>query len=171
MLKEKYRKNIYNFQQLPYDHREWDYNSWTWTGRFNQRSNSPDLDKPVPILLYNLPYNGNIDFGNTDKHGTKEHDLIDIDLEEHVLKLFSLDIPKEVLYRQNAKLRAEKHCRYYKGDKCKKCSIEPICDGLHNDYNIIFGDEEINPIIYDKPIEDPTYYIKNQNKITDEDIL
>ena len=34
---ERHRKNFYNFQQLPYDHHEWDYQSWMWTGLQPQR--------------------------------------------------------------------------------------------------------------------------------------
>jgi MoaA/NifB/PqqE/SkfB family radical SAM enzyme len=112
MLDEKYRKNIYNAQQLSYDKHEWDYNSWTWTTRFNQKSNSDELDKPIPILLYNLnEYNG-IDFSEWSKHGTKKHyyrDVSDYEIFELMLKLFSADVPKELLYKNNAKLRAEKH--------------------------------------------------------------
>jgi MoaA/NifB/PqqE/SkfB family radical SAM enzyme len=170
MLSEKYRKNIYDFQQLPYDPREWDYNSWSWTTRFNQKSNSSSLDKPVSLLLYNLPYYGNVDFANTQVHGKKEHDLIDVNLEEHFLKLFSCDLSKEDIYNQNGKLRAEKHCGYYKGDECKNCSISDICDGIHGDYAKIFGTKELNPVKNNEKIIDPTFYINNQNKLTDNDI-
>ncbi len=37
MVEPRHRKSIYNFQQLPYDSHEWDYDSWTWTGDQPQR--------------------------------------------------------------------------------------------------------------------------------------
>jgi len=170
MLDEPYRKNAYNFQQLPYDHREWDYNSWSWTTRFNQKSNSDTLDEPITMLLYNLPYNGNIDFENTPRHGTPEHDLKGVNLQRHFLKLFSSGISHAVLYKQNGKLRAEKHCGYFKGPECQHCAIADICDGFHGDYARIIGTHESRPIALDTPVTDPTFYIKRQLKLTDEDI-
>ncbi|XPV68884.1 MAG: radical SAM protein [Halarcobacter sp.] len=167
MLKEKHRKNIYNYQQLSYDHHEWDYNSWTWTTRFNQRSNSDTLDEPIPILMYGIDEYNDIDFSIMSKHGTKEHYMKNIDLKEHLLKLFNADIPKELLYKQNGKLRAQKHCEYKFAKVCEQCSVKDICDGMHNDYRDVFGEDELKPIVLDEEITDPTYYIKHQEKIID----
>lgn len=167
MLEERHRKNSYNFQQLSYDPHEWDFNSWTWTTRFNQRSNSPDLDRPIPILLYEIDeYNG-IPFGEAAKHGNPVHYLTEIDLEEHLLKLFSADIPKETLYNQNAKLRAQKHCKYQYNDACETCSLKNICDGFHSDYAAIFGTDEAHAIQLEQEINDPKYFINEQDKIID----
>lgn len=167
MLPEKFRKNIYNFQQLPYDSHEWDYNSWTWTTRFNQRSASDELDETIPILLYDIKeYNG-INFGKTSEHGTREHYMRDIDVKEHLLKLFSADVPKDILYRQNARLRAEKHCGYKYSSACAECSLRKICDGFHSDYSAIFGTEEARPVKHEQEIDDPKHYISEQLKITD----
>ena len=170
MLDEKYRKNIYNFQQLPYDHHEWDYNSWTWTTRFNQKTKWNDIDKPIPILLYNLnEYNG-IDFSEWSKYGTKKHyykDVSDYEMFELMLKLFSADVEKELLYKNNAKLRAEKHTKYKKCKTCKNCDIEDICDGFHGDYAEVFGMNEAKAIKCGEKITDPKFYIKEQNKIVD----
>lgn len=165
MLDEKYFKNCYNFQQLPYDHREWDFNSWTWTTRFNQKSNSDKIDETIPILMYKINKFNGIDFTKMSKHGTKEHYMLDINLKEHLLQLQSANIPKEFLYKQNGKLRAEKHLEYRKLDKCKKCSLQDICDGIHNDYVEVFGENEVNPIEMNHSIVDPKYFIENQKKI------
>ena len=43
MAEDRHRKNFYNFQQLPYDHHEWDYNSWNWTGLQPQRMSGGDM--------------------------------------------------------------------------------------------------------------------------------
>ena len=163
MMEERHRKNGYNFQQLSYDHREWDYNSWSWTTRFNQRSASPELDRPIPVLMYEIEeYNG-ISFGEAAKHGNTVHYLKDINLEEHLLKMLSADIPKEILYRQNGKLRAEKHCKYEHNEVCQTCSLQPICDGFHSDYAQIFGTSEA-VAIEGGMIDDPKYFIKEQEK-------
>jgi MoaA/NifB/PqqE/SkfB family radical SAM enzyme len=170
MLDEKYRKNIYNAQQLSYDKHEWDYNSWTWTTRFNQKSNSDELDKSIPILLYNLnEYNG-IDFSEWSKHGTKKHyyrDVSDYEIFELMLKLFSADVPKELLYKNNAKLRAEKHTGYRKCETCQNCDVKDICDGFHGDYAEVFGMDEARAIKIGKEITDPKFYIKEQSKLID----
>lgn len=168
MLAKRHRKNMYNFQQLSYDPREWDFNSWTWTTRFNQRSAGTELDETVPILLYNIPEYGGINFGKTSEHGTREHYMRDIDVREHLLKMFSSGIPKELVYRHNAMLRAEKHCKYTYGDACSGCSIKGICDGFHSDYNSIFGTEEASPVRLGRQIDDPKYYIAGQRKVSDE---
>ncbi len=164
MLEERHRKNGYNFQQLSYDHREWDFNSWTWTTRFNQRSASPELDRPIPILLYEVGAKDGISFGEAEKHGNPVHYLKEINLEEHLLKLFSADFDKEYLYRQNGKLRAEKHCKYEHNEVCQKCALKPICDGFHNDYAAIFGTSEA-VAIGGEIVDDPKYFIKEQAKI------
>lgn len=168
MLSSKHRKNIYDFQQLSYDGNEWDFNSWTWTTRFNQKSADNPPDRPIPILLYETYEHNDINFGDTAKHGTKAHYMREIDVEEHLLKLFSADMPKEMLYRQNAKLRAEKHCGYVYGEKCGECSVRGICDGFHSDYSELFGTDEARPIRLKKDIDDPKYYISKQYKVTDE---
>ncbi len=164
MAEKRHLKNFYNFQQLSYDPHEWDYNSWTWTTRVNQRSNSPDLDRPIPILMYEIDeYNG-IKFGDAAKHGNRVHYLLDINLEEHLLKMFTAAIPKDLLYRQNGRLRAEKHCKYQYNDTCKVCGLRLICDGFHSDYSSIFGTSEAKAFDIEL-IDDPKYFIKEQEKI------
>jgi uncharacterized Fe-S cluster-containing radical SAM superfamily protein len=37
MVEDRHRKSVYNFQQLPYDPHEWDYDSWSWTSEQPQR--------------------------------------------------------------------------------------------------------------------------------------
>ncbi len=167
MVEERHRKNLYNFQQLSYDHHEWDYNSWTWTDKFRQRSNHPEIDKPIPILLYDIKEYNEIDFGETGVPGKMPHYLKEIDVYEHLLKLFSADIPKDLLYRQNAKLRAEVHCKYQYGIACDRCDAKNICDGFHSDYAEFFGTDEAKEIVLGAKVEDPKYFIKHQEKLVD----
>lgn len=58
---------------------------------------------------------------------------------------------------------------YLKDEKCAKCSISPICDGFHKDYAKIFGFEEANPILLDKKIYDPKYYLNKQLKVVEKE--
>jgi len=127
-------------------------------------------DKPIPILLYNLnKYNG-IDFSEWSKRETKKHyykDLSDYEMFELMLQLFSADVPKELLYKNNAKLRAEKHTGYKKCETCQNCDIEDICDGFHGDYAEVFGMDEAKAIRIGKKIIDFKFYIKEQLKVID----
>lgn len=167
VAEKRHLKNFYNFQQLSYDQHEWDFNSWTWTTRINQKSATEELDPPYPILLFGIDeYNG-INFGKTSAHGTPEHYLRNINIHEHLLKLFSADIPKDYLYRQNAKLRSTKHVGYKYHESCESCSVKNICDGFHSDYAEIFGSEEATPIIEETSIDEPLFYIKDQEKYID----
>jgi MoaA/NifB/PqqE/SkfB family radical SAM enzyme len=165
MVNEKHLKNSYNFQQLSYDPHEWDYNSWTWTTRFNQRSNSDTLDETIPILMYGIKKFNGIDFSNMSEHGTKQHYMKEVDIKEHLIKLLSANIPKEFLYKQNAKLRAQKHLEYKKLKACENCSLQDICDGFHSDYISVFGEEEANSIKLDFSVLDPKYFINKQWKV------
>lgn len=54
MLDEPFRKNIYGFQQLSYDHHEWDFASWGWTGLAPQRTRTHKLSPPVPLTASRL---------------------------------------------------------------------------------------------------------------------
>lgn len=58
---------------------------------------------------------------------------------------------------------------YLKGEKCKKCSISPICDGFHKDYAKIFGFDEARPVILDSKIYDPRFYLNNQLKVVEKE--
>ena len=49
MAEERHRKNFYNFQQLTYDHHEWDYQSWIWTMMQPQMMKEGPL-VPPPLL-------------------------------------------------------------------------------------------------------------------------
>ena len=71
--------------------------------------------------------------------------------------------PKKV-YSKFALAVATKN--YKKEQKCKKCSMNYLCDGLTNQYFNRFGDVELEPYS-GKTIKDPTNYIKRQYKIID----
>ena len=77
--------------------------------------------------------------------------------------------PDPRVYRTNARLRAEDHCRYAYSDRCRQCAAFAICDGFHGDYVSIFGSEEAAPIRDLDPIDDPCYFIARQDKVIEKE--
>ena len=75
--------------------------------------------------------------------------------------------PNPELYRANARLRAEDHCRYTYSQKCSRCIAQPICDGFHGDYVSMFGSEEACPIEGTDRINDPCHFTATQEKIVE----
>lgn len=150
MVKEKYRKNIYNFQQLPYDLHEWDYASWSWTGQTPQRMRDGDVTPTLSLRQ------ANTHSGLFGKDG-------------HPGYLDDESISKADEYRHSAMIRAREHCQYAYAPQCEECAMQPICDGFHGDYAGMFGADEatpINPGAQEK-IDDPLYYAREQQKIVE----
>jgi hypothetical protein len=73
----------------------------------------------------------------------------------------------EMLYRENAKLRAIEHCKYMYAEICLQCNLYDICDGFHGDYAAIFGLDEAKPVIIGSKVSDPTYFISHQEKVVE----
>ncbi|MFA6242006.1 MAG: radical SAM protein [Candidatus Hydrogenedentales bacterium] len=170
MGESRHRKNFYNFQQLPYDHHEWDYQSWMWTGLQPERMRDGDL---VPVFrlgpladrvfrgasnlirdnYYRRPWRGRIRF-----------------TAQHVLGLITQAIRgKDVLYREEARKRAarELHYQYHAG--CVQCAARDICDGFHGDYAGLFGTSEATPISEAEVAKTPLHYIQNQEKVVEKE--
>jgi hypothetical protein len=72
---------------------------------------------------------------------------------------------KDEAYRINGRLRAEVHCRYQYAKVCSHCSLKDICDGFHGDYADIFGTREAKPVFLKETIDNPCYYISQQQKV------
>jgi len=142
---ERHRKSFYNFQQLPYDLHEWDYASWSWTGRNPQRRRDGDLEEPVSLQWAN---------SRSKLFGYEGY------LEEAV----SL----EDQYRHSALVRAREHCGYKYAPACEACGLNNICDGFHGDYASLHGADEAEtqniPLV-----DDPRFYIDRQVKIVEEE--
>ncbi len=161
---EEYRKNIYNFQQLPYDHYEWDLISWSWTGLKPQRTSVGDISRPsMPSISRTL-----ISIKTPLKRLAQIKGLRTVLYNTYSLlsNIFSgeMDINDETVYRKLAKLYAESHCKYKYNKKCLHCSLKEICDGFHGDYAEIFGTDEAKPVKFNNYVEDPCYYISKQEK-------
>lgn len=164
MLDEKYRKNMYNFQQLSYDKHEWDYYSWSWSSRFNQKTASNNIDKPLPIPVVGIKkYNG-IDLSNMIKIENGRYDY-NLPIEEYLFKLYTSKVPAKLLYKYYAKFKTQYKNYYIKNEECKNCSLYDICDGFHSDYVKAFGMQEAQAVIDKCCHIDPTYYIQKQKKI------
>jgi len=142
-IKEEFRQHVYNFPQLPYDHWEWDYAAWFWAETPEQRKYTPEISPPPllpPLEGWEEPYS--------------------------LTKLiFKHQLNKEILYQLHALYRASKMIGYYKGEKCKECSLQRICDGFHKEYVDVYGDREAKPVKLGFSVISPTFYIENQRKV------
>lgn len=143
---ERHRKSFYNFQQLPYDLHEWDYASWSWTGRNTQRRRDGDPEETVSLKWANsrsrlFGYDGYLEDDS-------------IGLEEQ--------------YRHSALVRAREHCGYRYAPACEACGLKNICDGFHGDYACLHGAQEAQA--QDIPaVDDPRRYIGGQTKIVEDE--
>lgn len=143
---ERHRKNFYNFQQLPYDLHEWDYASWSWTGRNSQRRKEGE---PEPILSLRQANSRSKLFG-------------------HSGYLEDASVTTENEYRHSAFIRAREHCGYSYAGACEACGLKNICDGFHGDYASLHGAGEA--LTQHVPlVDDPKFYISRQVKIVEDE--
>lgn len=166
MVEERHRKSVYDFQQLSYDHHEWDYASWAWTGLQPQRMKEGEPTDPVKLSSSRWLIHVKKPFKLLAKISVlrsllyKAHQLL--------AGTFSSLKTEDALYRDVAKLHSEVHCNYIYADACSECSARKICDGFHGDYARMFGTDEAVAIKAGRPVENPLYYIRNQFKIIDQ---
>ena len=166
VVDEKYRKNFYNFQQLPYDHHEWDYNSWNWTGLQPQRMNP---EKLVPAFLIG-PFARYIQYrypGVTRRyHEQPIRGTIGLTVQHIIAKAAHLLLGKTRFYREEGIIRANHDAGYEHVGPCAECSMKSICDGFHCDYTDLFGEDEATPITGAVP-KNALHYISDQEKIVE----
>lgn len=184
MVAPRHRKNIYDFQQLPFDVHEWDYASWSWTGMQPQRM-AAGAPSPVVDLAgstyqpanYPGPLKHVADgvrqvvhiYPKLRRPAERLHRVISQVLHPAQGKLNGTAEQKTALYRANAKMRASAHCRYTYAEACKQCAARDICDGFHGDYAAIFGSDEARPIQDVPRIDDPRYFISQQEKVVEQE--
>ncbi|WP_243311425.1 radical SAM protein [Fundidesulfovibrio agrisoli] len=146
----RHRKNFYNFQQLPYDLHEWDYASWSWSGRNPQRRRDGELEPPITLREANRRSKM---FGH-----------------DGYLEDASVSVEDE--YRHSALIRAREHCGYRFAPACAACALKDICDGFHGDYSSLYGADEASaqdlPGI-SCPVGDPRHLIREQVKIVEDE--
>ena len=169
LVEERHRKSMYNFKQLPYDHHEWDYASWTWTGMQPQRSKPGDITPPTQLeprvntgrlsglvaplkdFIYSRPF----------LNGIAQRTY------SAVSKLLGSGMGEEQLYWTNGELRAVEHCRYTYAKACHSCDLKNICDGFHGDYAEMFGTSEARSIGDAGIVEHPAHFIRKQDKLVE----
>jgi sulfatase maturation enzyme AslB (radical SAM superfamily) len=57
---------------------------------------------------------------------------------------------------------------YAKGDACKQCSLQGICDGFHSDYAELFGFSEATSVEMPVKVYDACFYSADQMKVVEE---
>ncbi len=78
-------------------------------------------------------------------------------------------LPELEALNREARVLMSKTCHpYTKLPPCKRCSLEPICDGFHKDYGEMFGVEECKTVTLASRVTDPKHYIKDQLKVVEE---
>jgi pyruvate-formate lyase-activating enzyme len=169
LLPERHWKSNYNFKQLPYDHHEWDYASWTWTGQREQRSAAGDPSHPPflgPVLKLGP-------LASIAKRLVGHGPLRGLLLEAR-RRVSAALLPfrsKAQIYANNAELRAQSHCGYKYNSACAGCSLRAICDGFHGDYADLFGTDEAARVSLGQSILDSTQFIRQQKKMVEPEDL
>jgi len=146
----RHRKSFYNFQQLPYDLHEWDYASWSWSGRNPQRRRDGELE---PVLSLREANHRSRLFG-------------------HEGYLTDPGVSVEDEYRHSALIRAREHCGYQYAPACAGCGLQAVCDGFHGDYARLHGADEAQAqvLLQGTPaVDDPRHSISRQLKIVEDE--
>lgn len=163
MVEERHRKNIYNFQQLPYDPHEWDFASWGWTGLEPQRTAAGGVTPPVALIASRSLSRIREPFKRL--AGNPLLSPILYGVHGFMSRMRSRATNLDELYRKVARLHAEIYCGYCYGEKCEECALRLICDGFHGDYVELFGTDEARPDRFEISIDKPFNYIINQIKL------
>ncbi|NLN93553.1 MAG: radical SAM protein [Candidatus Hydrogenedens sp.] len=164
LAEERHRKNFYNYQQLPFDLHEWDYQSWMWSMMTPQMMKEGGLNPLFRLgtgarTLYRADHLYLRD--NAEAHPFKTG--IKYAAQRTVARIQQA-VNKEKVYREEAKDRAVIDCNYTRGPACAACHLRYICDGFHGDYAEFFGMDEARPVT-DVPVtEDPRVFIREQEK-------
>lgn len=170
VAEERHRKNFYNFQQLPFDHREWNYASWMWSGMQPQRMSGPTLNRPYKLgrLARRLYISDPHALIEREKQRPTKTKLLYAG-QAAIALLGDLVYGKEYWYRREARLRAKMDLHYQHHEKCGQCALRNICDGFHGDYANFYGTDEASPVTGVPVADDPLYYIRDQEKIVEEE--
>ena len=169
MAEERHRRNFYNFQQLPYDHHEWDYQSWMWTGLQPQRMEGGDLVPPFRIGPFaDRVFRGNVEMIQDNYQRRPFRGKIRFTGQHFLCQIAQAVQGKEAIYREEAKKRAKIELKYQYHAACDRCATRNICDGFHGDYAELHGTSEAAPIDEGtQTVDDPLHYICEQEKIVE----
>jgi pyruvate-formate lyase-activating enzyme len=164
IAEERHRKNFYNFQQLPYDLHEWDYQSWLWTGLQPQRMQGGGLTPPFGMgvrgrMLHTHPRLRRLH--EKAPFVTRGAARLQKAGSNVSLRLKTPD----VAFRNESRVRAHDDAGHVHVEACQRCNLKAICDGFHSDYTGFFGCDEAEPITEGPVVDDPTHFIRRQEKI------
>lgn len=173
MAEERHRRNFYNFQQLPYDHHEWDYQSWMWTGLQPQRMSSGELVPPFRIGPFaDRVFRGNVEMIQDNYQRRPLRGKIRFRGQHFLCQVAQAVQGKDAIYREEAKKRARIELKYQYHEACSRCAARNICDGFHGDYAELHGTSEAAPIDEGgAAIDEPVRYIGKQEKIVEAEDL
>ncbi len=165
MAEPRHRKNFYNYQQLSYDTHEWDFASWLWTMMAPQMMKEGGVAPVFPIgfgarKIYTC--NGIVLRDRYEAGDIKTR--FKYAVQRAVARADQLVRGKEALCRKEARERAANECRYQYHEACRSCQARNICDGFHGDYVKMFGSAEAVPIDGIPLADDPTFFIREQEK-------
>lgn len=181
MVPERHRKSAYNFAQLQYDHHEWDHASFAWVDDLSQRLATGDIVPPTgeflpplrrPVLLRIGRLRGTVQklssrsarLGRWLEQG--EERLVAALKNLGLHRVVEESVAEEKQFCMDYAVAARSVCYQY-GRVCQACDAKTICDGLHSDYESLFGQEEIRPIQLGFKVADPTFYVREQAKVVE----
>ena len=181
MVSPRHRKNVYHFQQLFYDHREWDWASWAWTTLPPQREAEGATSEPIALSSLRLwfrligPLAGAADVPLLRRlvsskwlvnHPRSRRFLYGL---QRLLPRgrIGADEEKAALYEGVARVHARVNCASVRAPGCRTCPANGICSGIYRDYATLFGLEEVRPVDGSAPITDPLHYIRRQRKLVE----
>ena len=168
-VEERHRKNVYDWQQLPYDHHEWDLESWLWTDMKPQREKDGPAAPVVHMGKGAWYFNRNYREPHEPWFLKGGLGAAYAAVQRIFAKMQQSKHGKEAMIRQDAHYRANALLGYMKDESCAKCNAQHICDGFQRGYVRFFGSHEARPITEGEMIADPTHYIRHQKKCLEQE--
>lgn len=168
VVSTRHRKRIYTFHQLPYDLHENDFSSWSWTGLDAQRRKEGALSpvtQPGPALKLGFlrgPLRTLADAAGLRSLLSEFEIRIGTALARSAGAFRTQDMGR--FYLTESRKRAREFCGYRHLDPCRLCDLCAICDGVPRKAGEMFGYSGLRPVRMDKPVRDPQYFIREQEK-------
>jgi MoaA/NifB/PqqE/SkfB family radical SAM enzyme len=181
MVEPRHRECIYDYQQLFYDHREWDLASWGWTTLPPQRNSAGAASDPVAVTSLALwvrlhrpmrwaasvPYVGPLlSIKRLVSHQATRRLLLQFQRLLTRISGSGFSSNRAALYNEVARLHARFDCRMEFDKSCHSCAARYICSGILCDYHEVFGRGEVQPIP-GPAFRDPLHFIRNQKKLVE----
>lgn len=167
MAEERHRKNFYNFQQLSYDHHEWDYQSWMWTGLQPERMKEGPLVPAFKMGPLDRRIMGAYKRAMAVWAEKPVFSRLGLKLQHGLARLEQAISGRDATWRKEAVIRAKHDAQYEHHAACERCSLRTICDGFHGDYAAMFGTGEASPITNVPKTDDPLFYARRQVKVVE----